>query len=414
MKADAIEIGWIGPGRDRLDPGTFGVKAARLSVAASLGLPVPPALVLAGSGLEAGLPQGLSQLESLTGAALDDPETPLLVSLRVSSSIGASATVPACLNLGLTGTVRQGLARRFSARLAADLERRMLQHWATGVLEIEGEAFEYALLDAMKAVGASSETELGAAEMSGLATACNDLIAEEGADPPPDTAQAQIAHAVRALETRWHSPRAIRRRAARGVEGPAPLAILIQQMALGLGGARSGAGIAHLRDPETGAPSLSGRFLTDAQGDEALMGLRTPILLGAEERAARGLKGAVFEETHAEAAAALRQAGQALEAAMGTAFSLDFTLDAGRLAVLELHAARLSPRAAVQLAVDLGQADAAARDRALMQIDPVQLEAHLHPMIDPKAPRDLIGRGLPASPGAASGPLVFSPERAEA
>ncbi|MEM6906672.1 MAG: putative PEP-binding protein, partial [Pseudomonadota bacterium] len=212
----------------------------------------------------------------------------------------------------------------------------------------------------------------------------------------------------------WGSRRARMRRIARGADEDAPLTLIVQAMALGLGSELSGAGVAHLRDAETGAPRLTGRYLAEAQGEEALMGLRTPAVLSLTEREAAGLRDPSLEEICPEAAAALTAAGETIERGLGDAYSLDFTLSRGQVHLLELKPAKRSARAAVRIAVDLAEGGALTQEEALLKIDPSLLDDHLHPSISPTAKRDLIGQGLPASPGAASGPLVFAPDRAEA
>ena len=418
MKADVAHIGWIGSGAEPLDEAVFGTKAARLCLAARLGLPVPPGFVLAGDVNRADLLEaGLAGLAERTGRRMGDPDAPLLVSLRASSTKGASASVPAVLNLGICAPVRRTLEAQHGPRMAADLYRRMIQSFGIGALEIEGEEFEYALHDALKAAGLHEESELDTAALGDLADTCLGLIDDEAGETIPETAEGQLTRAIAAIATRWSSPRARRRRAGKGLEEDAPLALIVQEMAIGLQTRteerRHGAGTAHFRDASTGHPALTGRFLFDAQGDEAMLGLRTPVVLGAGERLALGISAPSLEEAWPDATRALQEAARRLEQATGQSFSLDFTLCAEGLRILELLDPKFSARAMVQVTTDLVGAGAIGRDAALTRIDPVVLDAHLHPMIDPGARRDQIGSGLPASPGAASGPLVFTPAEAE-
>ena len=189
---------------------------------------------------------------------------------------------------------------------------------------------------------------------------------------------------------------------------------MVLGLSSGPGAAPSGAGIAHPRDETTGNKRLSGRYLSSAQGEEALMGLRTPTVLTITERKSEGLTEPSLEEICPAAVTLLADAADRLEVAFGESFSLDFTIAEGETHILEARLARRSPRAAVRIAVELAERGAISREEALLRIDPAFLDDHLHPSIAPDAERDLIGQGLPASPGAVSGPLVFSPSVAEA
>jgi pyruvate,orthophosphate dikinase len=212
----------------------------------------------------------------------------------------------------------------------------------------------------------------------------------------------------------WNGPRARLRRTALGHGADAGLSLIVQAMVLGLGQAPSGAGIACPRDETTGERRLSGRYLGSAQGEEALMGLRTPIVLTIAERLAEGLTEPSLEEICPAAVSVLAEAADQLELAFGDSFSLEFTVAAGETHILEARPARRSARAAVRILVELAERGAISREEALLRVDPASLDDHLHPSIAPDAARDPIGQGLPASPGAASGGLVFSPNAAEA
>jgi len=410
--------GWIGAGCTALDPGLYGNRAAWLSRAAELGLPVPPAVAvppglvasLAGEGRA--LAEAIAPLEEATGRRLDDPAAPLLLSLR-PGIVGSGGVVPAILDIGAGAPMRAALSKLHGARVAHDLDRRLVQSFGAGALGIESEDFEFAVHDALKHAGAESEADLPTEALADLAETCRALIAEEGATFPED-GPGQLAAGIAAMACAWDSPRARLRRTAQGIDPDTPLTLILQEMALGLGPAPSGAGIAALRDETTGALGLTGRYLPQAQGEEARMGLRTPQVLTLAERRRRGLTEPALEETAPEAAAALTAMAARIEHAFGDAFALDFTLTAGRLALLDLRPMRRGPRAAVRIAVELAEAGAIERRDALLRLDPRLLDDHLHPTIAPNARRDLLAKGLPASPGAACGPLVFSPDAAEA
>jgi pyruvate,orthophosphate dikinase len=421
VAGNIIGIGWIGEGEEPLAAGTHGEKAAWLSQAAVLGLPVPPAFVIPAAlidDLDAARPAidaALAKLEARTGAGLGDADTPLLVSVRPSGPGGGGGTAPSILNIGVSDAVLPALAARHGEHVAHDLYRRLIQSYGAGALEIEGEDFEYALYDAMKYAGVESETELSTANLDELARACLALIEEEGGEFPQD-ARGQLFGAIRAMASSWNGPRARLRRTARGFDEDAGLSLIVQAMVLGLGSgdALSGAGIAHPRDETTGEKRLCGRFLISAQGEEALMGMRTPTILTVAERECEGLTEPSLAELCPAAVALLADAADRLEVAFGESFSLEFTVAAGETHILEARPARRSARAAVRIAVELAERGAISREEALLRVDPAFLDDHLHPSIAPDAERDLIGQGLPASPGAVSGPLVFSPGIAEA
>ena len=407
-----MEIGWIALDGPPPDPALHGEKAAFLAMAHASGLEVPPGFALP-PGCENGVGEALARLEDATGRRLGDAGNPLLVSVRPAAEVPAGGIAPAILNIGVTSATLPALAELYGERTARDLHRRLIQAYGAAALGVEGEEFEYALHDALRFAGCESETELDANELAELAETCLGLIAESGAGRFPDDARAQLDGALSALPGLWSGRRAAARRQAMGA-ADAALGIIVQAMALGLGPGVCGAGLAQLRDEATGAPCLTGRYLAQAQGEDALMGLRTPQVITAVERQRLGLHERSLEESAPEAVIGLRRAAAALEATIGDAVALEFTISAGRLHVLEVRRAKRSARAAVRIAVDLGEAGVIDRETALMRVDPAHLEEQLHPAIDRTAARDLVGEGLPASPGAASGPLVFSPDAAEA
>ncbi|MEM1345653.1 MAG: pyruvate, phosphate dikinase [Pseudomonadota bacterium] len=408
MKDTVTEIGWVGPGGTTLDGAVYGLRAARLARAAAVAS-VPPALVLpeavlaevrAKPGQVAGV---LAPLEAATGRTFGCPERPLLLAVRPPE---ASGGVSAVLDLGVTPATLPALIARHGARVAQDLYRRAVQSYATAVLGIEAEAFEGALFEALKASGTDSEEHLSAEDFARLAEEGLALIAEEGCALPDDP-QAQLSAALDVMAAAWARPSARRRRTATG-QGEAPLALIVQAMALGLGD-HSGAGTARARCEDTGAPGLDGRYLPEAQGDEAMMGLRTPWPLVE----GTGAPGASLTAKLPAVAAALCETLTHLERAFEEALAVEFTVENAALHILDIRPQRRSARAAVRIAVDLAEAGITSRARALASTDPAFLDQHLHPTIAPNARRDRIGRGLPASPGAASGPLAFSPEAAE-
>ncbi|MEM8843083.1 MAG: PEP-utilizing enzyme, partial [Pseudomonadota bacterium] len=409
MKQD---LGWIGPGGEVLDAAVFGTKAALLSRAACVGVPVPPAFVmpealLEEERLEATLREAVARLS----AGLEGPP---LLSVRASSRGSGSDVVPAILNIGASGDAMPELIARHGPRVAQDMRRRLIQSFGVGALGVEEEEFEYALFDLLRELGVEAESDLDAGQLADLAETCLRLIDDATGAAFPEDPCDQLVRAVREIARAWHAPRARLRRMSRGFDEDAPLALMVQVMAIGLGtGRSSGAGVAHPRDPATGAARMSGRYLVNAQGGEAMMGLRTPSVLCRWEREEKQLREPSLEEGDPAATAELASISQRVERELGEVFSLDFTLAGGSVQILELYQLKRSARATVQIAVDLAEAGAITREEALLRTGPGVIDEHLHPTIDPAAKRDVVGQGLPASPGASSGPLVFSPRAAE-
>lgn len=406
------DIGWIGlPGNAPVEA-IHGRKAYLLGEAAAAGLSVPPAFVLAPT-FAGDIFAVLEHVSEACGASLGHESHPLLLSVRPSAAMAAGGMAPAILNIGMCEAVLPALSMLMGERTALDLYRRAIQSFGSGAMGIEGEEFEYALHDALRLAGEDSETDLSGAQLRELATTCQQLIEDESGDAFPQDTHQQLEWSVRAMRKAWMGKRARTRRMAMGGEADADLAVIVQVMAIGLGQAPSGAGFADLRDETTGQVSLTGRYLPQAQGEDALMGMRTPHVLTAAERERLSLNIPALQEEAPDIIDEVQKASEALEARIGDAVRLDFTVQNGALHVLEVRPAKRSAKAAVQIAISLAQSGAITREQAIMRVDPLHLEEQLHPALDPDAQRTLIGQGLPASPGGACGQLVFSPDDAE-
>ncbi|MEO1611910.1 MAG: putative PEP-binding protein, partial [Pseudomonadota bacterium] len=389
------------------DDPRWGVKAQRLARMIAMGAPTPPGLVFPEDAAAAGLAAAI-------GAMSGEADGPLLIALRSSPTDEAAPAATAILNIGLTSDAMAPLAARIGRRGALDLRRRLIQSFAVGAMGADPEAFENALFDRMKLSGADGEQDLDEAALAALVDEFLALVEDETDEPFPETLEAQLIRGVEALRRAWSAPTARILREARGADPEAGQALVAQRMALGLGPGVSGAGYAARRSEETGAVGLNGRFLTQAQGEDALMGLRTPRLLTIAERL-RGVRSQeVLEELAPDVVARLDELAEAAEAALSEALALEFTVHDGEVFILDAQPLKVGARAAVRIAVDLAESGAISRDRALLRIAPSALVAHLHHSISPRARREVIGRGLAASPGAATGAIVFSPEAAEA
>ncbi|WP_340110463.1 pyruvate, phosphate dikinase [Pikeienuella sp. HZG-20] len=390
-----------------------GAKAARLARLIAAGAPVPPGFTFPDDVAPDALRPALAALEAATGFGFGDPAAPLLLALRSSPAVHGAPSSPAILNIGLTAAAQAGLAARVGKRAAADLRRRLIQSFAVEAMGADPEAFEIALYDRMKQSGVDSEDALTHAALKALEADYLAVVEDEAGEPFPEDAGEQLARAIAAMRRAWAAPTAKILRQARGVAPEAAQTLIAQAMALGVGPHPSGAGVAMTRSEEDGVPGFQGRFLAQAQGEDALMGLRTPRLLTEATRRAAAQSAPSLEAEAPEAAAALEALGDVAERALGDACRLEFTLEAGELKLLDAQPLKPTARGAVRIAVDLAEAGVISRDAALLRVDPSTLTAHLHPTVAARTPRDVIGSGLPASPGAAAGAIVFSSEAAE-
>ena len=374
----------------------YGRRAATLARLAALGLPVPEGAALSFESVD----------EIAAGGAL--PPLPLgggpgtLFALRSSPEERAWGGPPAVLNLGagaeshapLAAAVGEAAALRFRVRAVASLGQ--LVHG------IDPEEFE-ALARRHLAGDSDPQTEA----LGPLLAECLALYEAEAGAPWPETAEAQVALAARAMARAWNAASARILRRAKGAPEEAGLGLVVQRMALALGDGAHGSGQVQLVDSRTGAPACVGAWRTQTQGAGTL-GARTACPLAAAD-------GAGSLEARAPVAfAAARAAAAVATAGLGDACALDFVVEDGRLVVVDAVAVRRSARAAVRIAVDLAEAGAITREEALLRVDPTSLIEHLHPQIDPTAPRDVFTTGLAASPGAARGRIVFTAEAAQA
>lgn len=392
----------------------FGEKAGRLARLIAAGAPVPPGFALGAEAGDEEIATAIKVLETQTGRGFGAPSSPLLVAIRSSPVDERAPSSPAILNIGLTRAALPALEAEMGARAAHDLRRRLIQSFAVAAMGADPDAFETALYDRLKRAGVDEEEALDGAALAALEADFLALVEDETDEAFPEDAHTQLSLAKSALVTAWTAPTARILREARGVDPAAGQGLIVQAMALGLGPEPSGAGVATNRSEETGAEGLAGRFLSQAQGVDALMGMRTPRLLTASARHAERQSTPSLEEIAPEAVAEVSELAKSAETALSDACQIEFTIEAGRVYVLDAQPLRPRPRAAVRIAVDLAESEVIDRREALLRIDPGALTSYLHPTVSPRARRQVIGRGLPASPGAATGAIVFSPEAAAA
>ena len=376
----------------------FGARAERLGRMAALGLAVPP-----GVALDVDTVAALGR-----GGGLPAIELGPFVALRGSAGRRDWGGPQSILNLGLTPATLPQLQARIGRAGALEAFRRAIRSFAVRVHGLDAGQFEDLWYDRAKFCDTPGEDALAGIVDDSLA-----LYARETGEDFPDDPAAMLLAAARAMAQEWHDTSARLLRQASGAPEDAGLGLVVQRMVFGLGPA-GGAGLFRPVDPDTGARRATGRYLPDAQGGDAGRGVRTPHLITEAERAHAGQSRPALEALAPDAFAALDAASHTLAQALGDRFAIPFTLEAGRLWLLDAEAVPRGPRAAIQIAVDLVADGAIDREMALLRIDPRSLTETLHPQVDPAAARDVFGSGLPASPGAATGTVCFSPEAAMA
>jgi pyruvate, orthophosphate dikinase len=401
MKTQAIEAtGAVMPldGTRKVPPELFGARAEKLARLSAIGLPVPAAVALSVEAVRAlaaggAPPQGL--LAGLGG----------VVSVRSSPGERAWGGPAAILGVGSAGLGHRALAARLGARAALEIERRFIATYAVRVARLDAAAFEAPVRAACAAAGVADPGELDESALAEVVAALAEAYGEAASAPFPAAPEAQLAGALGALVRDWEAPTARILRGAKGAPETAGLGLIVQAMAFGTAPGTSGAGRIQTVAERTGAPAAEGWFLPRALGPEARV---------ARERLALAGPGESLEAAAPEALAALEAAAARAATGCGDAMALEFVLEDGRLSVLDAVPARRSARASVRIAVDLAKAGAIGRDDALLRVEPLALVEHLHPAVDPGARRDVFARGIPASPGAASGRLLFTAEDAQA
>jgi len=404
----------------------LGGKGAGLAEMTRLGLPVPPGFTIstdvcrdyyaAGKVMPAGLIDevraALRRLEKLAGARLGDTERPLLLSVRSGARASMPGMMDTVLDLGLHDGTVEGLARRAGGdrRFAFDSYRRFCSTFASVVLGVKGEPDPFdALLEAKKAErSARSDVELTAGDLADLVRDFKRVARERAGRPIPDEPLEQLLAAIEAVFRSWENPRAVAYRELHGIPGTWGTAVNVQAMVFGNAGQDSGTGVAFTRDPATGDPGMIGEFLVDAQGEDVVSGARTPSPIA--ELALR------FPALYRQ----LLDVRATLEARFRDMQDIEFTVERGKLWVLQCRSGKRTGASAVRIAVDLAEEGLITRQEALLRVAPGAIEQVLRPVFDAKdkalalAQGRLLARGLPAGPGAASGVLALTPAEAEA
>lgn len=410
------------------DKNLLGGKGANLAEMASIGLPVPPGFTISTAmctryyeegeqfpqSLRDEVAQGIAHIEGVTGKSFGDVSNPLLVSVRSGARVSMPGMMDTVLNLGLNDTTVEGLAiKSGDERFAWDSYRRFIQMYADVVLELDHGAFEEALEIAKEDNGFTLDTELTANDLKALVAEYKTLVEKEWGKPFPQDVHDQLWGAVGAVFGSWQSERAKVYRRLNDIPADWGTAVNVQAMVFGNMGDTSATGVAFTRDPSTGANAYYGEFLINAQGEDVVAGIRTPQYLTKTAREDAGAKPASMEEAMPEVYAELAAVFDRLEKHYRDMQDIEFTVEQAKLWMLQTRSGKRTAKAALKIAVDMASEGLITREEAILRVDPMALDQLLHPTLDPDAPRDVIAKGLPASPGAASGAVVFDADTAE-
>ncbi len=406
----------------------LGGKGANLAEMSRLGLPVPPGFTITTevcsyfyqhdkaypAGLESEVDAALARVEAELAARLGDPAQPLLVSVRSGAPVSMPGMMDTVLNLGLNDETVKGLAESTGdARFAYDSYRRFIQMYGDVVLGVDHYLFEDQLDELKRTKGCQLDTDLAAGDLQQLIEAYQGIVAEHTGTPFPQAVQDQLWGAIGAVFGSWMTPRAVTYRRLHGIDESMGTAVSVQSMVFGNRGERSATGVAFTRDPSTGEKRYYGEFLVNAQGEDVVAGIRTPQPLTNAMKEATGASLPAMEQVMPAAFAELASVFDRLEAHYHEMQDIEFTVQDGRLWILQTRTGKRTTHAALKIAVDMAREGLIGQDAAIMRIEPATLDQLLHPTLDPDAPREQIAKGLPASPGAVSGKVVFNADEAE-
>jgi len=407
----------------------LGGKGAGLAEMAHLGVPVPPGFTITTEvctyfyqngktypkELKAKVDAALAEVGRITGKKFGDGENPLLVSVRSGARASMPGMMDTVLNLGLNDATVAALAKKSGdRRFAYDSYRRFVTMYADVVLGIGHDHFEEILDEHKERNGYALDTDLEAGDWEELVSVFKQRIEQETGKAFPQDPQAQLWGAVGAVFGSWMNQRAIIYRRLHAIPESWGTAVNVQAMVFGNMGETSATGVAFTRNPSTGEKKLYGEFLINAQGEDVVAGIRTPQEITEAARQEAGSDKPSMEAALPQAFAELKRIYAALERHYRDMQDLEFTVEQGKLWMLQTRSGKRTAGAALRIAVELAQEKLISREEAVMRVDPAALDQLLHPTIDPEAERNVIATGLPASPGAASGEIVFSSEDAEA
>ena len=406
----------------------LGGKGANLAEMSSIGLPVPPGFTITTELctyyydhdhsypeiLEEQIQQALAKIETETGRQFGSSDNPLLLSVRSGARASMPGMMDTVLNLGLTDESCAGLAAQSGdARFAYDSYRRFIQMYGDVVLEVDHGLFEDTLDDLKMDKGVISDTELTADDLKALVASFKQIVLDETGSAFPQDPQAQLWGAISAVFASWMNQRAITYRRLNDIPASWGTAVNVQAMVFGNMGDDCATGVAFTRNPATGENQFYGEYLINAQGEDVVAGIRTPLPLTIEAKQQGGHDALSLEEAMPQVFAQLDEVRHTLERHYGDMQDLEFTVQQNTLYMLQTRSGKRTAEAALNIAVQMAEEGLITQAEALERIAPESLDQLLHPTLDPDAARELIARGLPASPGAASGIIVLTADEAE-
>jgi pyruvate,orthophosphate dikinase len=406
----------------------LGGKGANLAEMSNLGLPVPPGFTITTevctsyyksrntypSALATQVRDALARVEKSMGAMFGSPENPLLVSVRSGARVSMPGMMDTVLNLGLNDDTVAGLARRNGdARFAYDSYRRFIQMYGNVVLNIDHHLFEETLELHKEDRGINLDTEMTADDWKKIVDGYKARVDEELGKPFPQDPQQQLWGAIGAVFGSWMNQRAITYRRLHAIPEDWGTAVNVQAMVFGNMGRDCATGVAFTRNPSTGENTFYGEYLVNAQGEDVVAGIRTPQQITLAGKRANKSDMPAMEESMPAVFKQLLAVRARLERHFRDMQDIEFTVQQDKLYMLQTRGGKRTANAALRIAVEMVKEGLIDKKQAIQRVDPASLEQLLHPMLDPRAPRHVLARGLPASPGAASGKIAFNADEAE-
>src|SRR5512136_1667926 len=404
----------------------LGGKGANLAEMTGIGLPVPPGFTISTAvciefyknnrhypaGLKEEVAEHLRKIEQLMGKKFGDPHNPLLVSVRSGARASMQGMMDTILNLGLNDTTVQGIIKQSKdERFAYDAYRRFVQMYSDVVMGMEKNILEHLLEQKKEAKGVHLDTDLTAADWKELVGKFKDEIKKHLGQSFPEDPQEQLWGAIGAVFGSWMNERAKIYRKMNKIPESWGTAVNVQSMVFGNMGDDCATGVAFTRDPSTGENCFYGEYLVNAQGEDVVAGIRTPQPINLHQKKPGDLP--AMEEVLPECYTQLAGIRQTLESHYKDMQDIEFTIEKGKLFMLQTRNGKRTANAAIKVAVDMVQEGLIDEKTAVLRVQPSQLDQLLHPSLDPKAEKKIIAKGLPASPGAASGAVVFTADEAE-
>ena len=405
----------------------LGGKGANLAEMTSIGLPVPPGFTITTEvctefykndqkypeSLNAEVAANLNEVEELMGKKFGDPKNPLLVSVRSGARASMPGMMDTVLNLGLNDTTVQGIiAQSGDERFAYDAYRRFVQMYSDVVMGMDKDILEHLLEQKKEEKGVHLDTDLTAADWKELVAVFKKTIKQELGKSFPEDPQEQLWGAIGAVFGSWMNQRAITYRRLNNIPADWGTAVNVQSMVFGNMGDDCATGVAFTRDPSTGENYFYGEYLVNAQGEDVVAGIRTPQPINRVKHKDGKLPS--MEEVMPECYGQLVKIRDILEKHYKDMQDIEFTIENGKLYMLQTRNGKRTAPAAIKIAVDMVKEGLIDEKTAVLRVAPSQLDQLLHPSLDPKAAKNIIAKGLPASPGAASGEVVFTADEAEA